>query len=323
MRVILKIHVLLSFLIFSSLCWYGFSGVVNVALALDIDKDAVLWNHLSYRAKSIFGKVKTDVHLTAVPIEAVADVLINHPAVESLRPSGDAIYSLTVDSNIDPLFGAEEILNTQSVFDPDDICAFQRVRLRQGKDKWQKSYLFTKTGVFRLRRKPKNASEENLPLDRWTKIRNHFYSYGDKARSCSRILEPASLLYVVSAINLASAPDHLTLCVFNKKQLHMVKVMVHGAQSMKVDYLKTEGKNQIRVDQKIDTVKISFQPRNLAPEDKEPEAFSFLGLKGDFDIFVDKDTQLPVQISGKISTYGKIDIKLAEVSYSGTNGNQN
>ena len=304
---------MLCLLIFSSVGWHSISGVEKTAFAFEIDADKVLWNHLSYRAKSIFGKVTTDVRLLAVPVEEVADLLITDPAGEALQPSGATVFTLTIYSNINPLFGSDEILKTQSWFDPDGAGALQRVRLRQGKDKWQKSYRFTKKGVFRLRKKPRDSREENLTLDQWTKIRNHFYLYGDKGLGCPQILEPASLLYIVSVIDLTTDQPPLNLCVFNKKQLHLVKVSVGGSQSLKVNYLETQGDNQTRVDKKIDTIKISFQPRSLAPTDIEPEEFSFLGLKGDFDIFFDQVTNLPVQVSGKTSVFGKVDSRLHEV----------
>jgi len=309
------LSLLLCLLIFFSFSWHSLSGVGKTVSAFEIDADKVLWNHLSYRAKSIFGKVTTDVHLMAVPVEEVADLLIANPAGEALQPSGATVFTLTVYSNINPLFGSDAILKTQSWFDPNGAGALQRVRLRQGKDKWQKSYRFTKKGVLRLRKKPKDSREESLPLDQWTKIRNHFYLYGDKGLGCPQILEPASLLYIISAIDLTTVHPSLNLCVFNKKQLHQVKVSVGGSQSLKVNYLEKQGDNQTRVDKKIDTIKISFQSRSLAPTDTEPEAFSFLGLKGDFDIFIDKTSHIPVQVSGKITTFGKVDIKLQEVSF--------
>jgi len=315
MRPLCRLSLLLCLLIFFSFGWHSLSGVGKTVSAFEIDADKVLWNHLSYRAKSIFGKVTTDVHLMAVPVEEVADLLITDPASEALQPSGATIFTLTVYASINPLFGSDEILETQSWFDPNGAGALQRVRLRQGKDKWQKSYRFTKKGVLRLRKKPKDSREENLPLDQWTKIRSHFYLFGDKGIECPQILEPASLLYIVSAIDLKTAHPSLDLCVFNKKQLHQVKVSVGGSQSLKVNYLEKQGDNQTRVDKKIDTIKISFQPRSLAPTDIEPEEFSFLGLKGDFDIFIDKTSHIPVQVSGKITTFGKVDIKLEEVSF--------
>jgi hypothetical protein len=303
-------------MIFFSLNRYGIVGGEQTVLALDINADKVLWNHLSYRAKNLFGTVTTDVQLIAVPVKAVVDLWITDPAGEGLLPAGETIFDLKVNSKIMPLFGSDEILNAQSFFDPNGSGALQRIRLREGKIKWQKSYRFTKKGVFRVRKKPMDSNEDILPLDQWTKVRNHFYFYGDKGQTCTRILEPGSLLFIVSALNLSKTPKHFSLCVFNNKQLHRVDVSVGGSQTFKVNYLAKQGQNRFRVKKEIDTIKISFQPRALAREGQEPEVFSFLGLKGDFDIFIDKTTWLPVQISGKISTFGKLDIKLQAVSLS-------
>ena len=307
---------LLCLLIFSSFGWHSISGVEKTAFAFEIDADKVLWNHLSYRAKSIFGKVTTDVYLSASPAGEAADFLIAAPDGVAVHASGPTVFQLTVHSRIDPLVGFDEILNTQSWIDSNGAAALQRIRLRHGKDKWQKSYRFTHQGVFRLKKSPKDSREKNLALDQWTKIRKRFYFYGDKGLACPQILEPASLLYIVSAIDLTTAQPPLNLCVFNKKQLHLVKVSVGGSQSLPVNYLEKLGDSQIRVDKKIETIKISFQPHSLAPTDIEPEVFSFLGLKGDFDIFIDKTSRIPVRVSGKITAFGKVDIFLQEVAIS-------
>jgi hypothetical protein len=314
MRILFKLPVPLFSLIITFAGWCDFPSLTNTALALDIDNNRVLWNHLSYTGKSIVGKVKTDVQLMVVPVEAAAELLIADPAGEVLQPSGETVVILTVNSNIDPLFGSDEVLNTQSLFDPNGSGALQRIRLRQGKDKWQKRYRFAQTGVHRLRIKPKDSREETLPLDQWTKIRNHFYAYADNDKACRRILEPGSLLYIVSALNIATAPKSFSLCVFNKKQLHQVKVSIDGSQALKVDYLeKHVDKRPIRVAGEVDTLKVSFQPHSLAPENIEPEHFSFLGLRGDFDIYVDAVTGIPVRVSGRTSIFGKVDIHLQEV----------
>jgi hypothetical protein len=41
-----------------------------------------------------------------------------------------------------------------------------------------------------------------------------------------------------------------------------------------------------------------------------------MGLKGDFDIFIDKVSRIPVRISGKIPGFGKVEFKLGEVQMS-------
>ncbi len=313
MKLRVRLPFLLGLLIFLSFGGHGITGVGKTAFAFEIDADKVLWNQLSYRAKSIFGRVKTDVHLMAVPVEAVADLLITDPAGEALQPSGETIYTLTVNSTINPLFGSDEILKTKSWFDPTGAGALQRVRQRLGNKKWQRSYRFSKKGVFRLKKTPKDSREESLALDQWTQISSHFYSYGDSRIGCPQVLEPLSLLYIVSAMKATTDPTPLNLCVFYKKQLHRVKVSIAGTQSLKVDYTAKRGDSQIRVNNTIDTIKISCEPSPLSPTGVDPEEFSFLGMKGNFDIFIDKASRIPVQVSGKISPFGKVDIRLHDV----------
>ena len=314
MRMFFRPPILLFILILPSLGWYCLPVAIKTALALDIDEDRVLWNRLSYRAKSLFGKVTTDVLLMAVPVEEVADLLITDPAGEGLQPSGATVISITVDSNINPIFGSNEILKTQSWSNPNDAAALQHVRLRQGGRIWQKSYRFQPDGVYHQRKQPADKKQLELPPEQWTTFEKRFYQYNGKDHKCPAVLEPSGLLYFVSGIDLRSQKSPLSLCVFDKQQLHLVKITARGTRQLKVNYLERSQDKQIRRERIIDVLKISFQPRSLASPNIAPKAFSFLGLKGDFDIFIDQASCIPVQVSGKISTIGKVDIRLQEVN---------
>jgi len=259
--------------------------------------------------------VATDVQLTTVPVEAAANLLLKEPAGEALQPTGATLLSLTVDSNINPLLGPREILNTRSLCNPNDVAALQRVRLRQGDKIWQKSYRFGPNGVYHQRKKPVDEKQLELPPEQWTTMEKEFYQHNGKRLECPAVLEPSGLLCVVSAFDFARPNSVLSLCVFDRKQLHLVKVSVDGSRSLKVNYLEKSGTHQTRRTDTIDAIKISFQPRALALKNEEPEEFSFLGLKGDFDIFLDPDAGLPVQVSGKLATFGKMDIKLQAVEF--------
>jgi hypothetical protein len=126
-------------------------------------------------------------------------------------------------------------------------------------------------------------------------------------------VEPLVLLYLVSAIDLESPNGTLSLCVFNKKQLHQVQIRKAGIQRLVVDYRQKLKEGEVRREGEIEAVKYSFKTRSLAGKDEKAEPFSFLGLKGDFDVFVDKTSRIPVQVSGEIAKFGKVDIKLREV----------
>lgn len=304
---------MLGWVIFCAFAWHSISDFGNSAFAFELDADKVLWSHLSFRVKSIFGRVSTAVRLAALPAEAAADLLINVPQGEVMQASGSTIMTITAHSDIKPLFGSHVILKTRAWYDPRDIKALQRDRMRLGHEKWQKIYRFTVPGVFRLKIKPQDSKEDELPPEQWTKVSDAFYAYDHEGLKCATVLEPSGLLYLVSANGFVLPERPRSLCVFNKKQLHRVKVSLNGHRRMKVNYLEKSGGNQIRREKTIEAVKISFQPRALVPEDKQSEEFSFLGLKGEFDIYVDPASNLPVRVSGKTSIFGKVDIKLQEV----------
>jgi hypothetical protein len=231
----------------------------------------------------------------------------------SLEPSEGKVLLLTINSTIDPLFGADELFVTRVWFSPQEASALQRIRLRQGKEKWEKTYRWTQNGVYRRRLQPEDADEEKLPLARWSDRTDAFYPYDLDASSCRSVSEPSALLYVVSAAGLAVGDPPLNLCVFNKKQLHLVRIQVMKSQRLRINYIEKSQHKETRRKGKGEVLKISFTTRALLADEAEAEPFSFLGLKGDFDIFIDKVSKIPVQVSGKIPAFGKVDMRLHQV----------
>jgi len=278
-----------------------------------LNSEQIPWRHLSYTVENFLGKVTTDVRFEIGPAEEAAKLLIPVPRGCAFQTSGSAVFAITVQSVIDPLFGQNDNLKTQSWYNPQEATVLQRIRLRQGEEIWQKTYRFTPNGVWRLRKKPNDSPETKLPLEQWTNSEESFYPYALSSAECTHIVEPLILLCLVSAIDLESRNGPLTLCVFNKKQLHQVQIHKAGVQRLVVDYRQNLKQGEVRRKGEIEAVKYSFKTRSLAGKGKKPEPFSFLGLKGDFDVFVDKSSRIPVQVSGEIPGFGTVDIKLREV----------
>ncbi len=285
-------------------------GRAQSSPAANIDFDRVPWRLLSFKANSSFGNLETDVQLTVVQAGEIAELLIASPQYRAAQASGSGTVSIRVRSNADPLLGSREELKTQSWFNPENIAALQRVRVRRGKQSWQKSYRFTQGGVYRVRKKPADEHEQGMTPDQWTSVQKAFYEYNGKDSECPVIMEPNGLLYLASAIDVERQQFPLSICVFNKKQLHRLKISGGPDQALEVDYLEKAQGTDTRIRKRIDAVKLSFEPSPLIPPDIEPETFSFLGLKGNFDIFLDKASGIPIQISGGSSSFGDVDILL-------------
>jgi hypothetical protein len=283
------------------------------------DRSEVHWNRLAFNSNNFLGNVNTRVVLEELPADEVKGVLIASPQGVVFKPAGSKVLNITINSTIEPLIGSDELLVTRTWFTPQEATALQRIRLRKGKEKWEKTYRWTENGVYRLRIRPEGADEDPLPLERWTNREDSFYPYDLAQSKCRSVSDPSALLYVVSAAGLAVGDQPLNLCVFNKKQLHLVRIRAEKNQLLKMNYLEKSRHGETRRKEKAEVLKISFTTRSLFANETEAEPFSFLGLKGNFDIFIDKTSRIPVQISGKISTFGRVDIKLGEVQMSPEN----
>ena len=278
------------------------------------DQSEISWQRLAFKSSAFLGSVDTRVTLEQMPATEAFGQLIASPQGMNVKPVGDRVMHLTVHSTLDKLIGADELFITRVWFTPQGSTALQRVRLRQGKELWEKTYRWTAGGVYRLRIRPQDADEENLPVKQWTDQQPSFYPYDLQQSGCLSVSEPSVLLYLASTTRLAVGEPPRRLCAFNKKQLHLVQFQAEKNQQLNVDYLANTPDGQTKRKGQTEVVKIAFTTRSLFADEDRAEPFSFLGLKGNFHVFMDKAARIPLQISGKIPGFGKVDIKLVEVS---------
>ena len=143
-------------LLFKMFCLPANGAQEICSLPTLFEPDRIAWRSLSYNAKTIFGNMTTDVYHSTFSTDEVFDFLIVVTDGAASQPSGATIFTFTVHSIINSLFGSDEILKTQSWIDSNAGAALQRIRQRRGKERWQKSYRYPDKGVFRLKKKPKD-----------------------------------------------------------------------------------------------------------------------------------------------------------------------
>ena len=284
------------------------------AVAKRFDAHPVTWKRLLYRANHIFGNLTTEVQLDYLPARLIGDLLIKTSQGEPIQPVGRHIGSITVRSVINTLVGSNSEIVSDSLFNLNDASALRRIRQLKGKEFWQKTYRFTRGGVYRLRKRPNGPDEADQGMAHWTDIKESFYPYGSTSHGCLQVMEPSTLLYIFSSVDFSAEGDTLNLCVFNKKQVHDVHVRKHGHQRQTMSYEEILPQNNvIKNAAKIETLKISMTSRPLVGETEAAETFSFLGLKGDIEFLIDPASRIPVQISGRIPYVGRLDFKLEKV----------
>jgi hypothetical protein len=298
----------------------GFLALISSAEAqagfhLDLEAQRVPWSQLSFQAKNFWVEVSTEIQIRYLRTSALDALLLASPKGIPIKPKKSQINEMTVNTIIDPRFRPPVKIHNRIWFNPTDVSAMGRIRLRRGDDHFKKMYRFTDQGVFRHRIEPKNDKEATLGPERWTDIKNSFYPYDLTRTGCSFVSERSLLVFILSAVDFSMNNEPLSLCVFGKRQLHRVKLQAQGLHPLNVNYIeKTQGAT-IRKQGTINTLKIAITAEPMDSGLKEPENFSFLGFHNNIVIYIQPAAGLPIQAEGIIPTIGKAQLKLNEVKW--------
>jgi hypothetical protein len=285
---------------------------------LKLDPHQVLWRRLSFRAKRAVVDVKVDVRLAPFSTAEFESIWRTNP--QSIPPPslGQEVYNISVNRVIDHIFSPPVTLANQVLFEPHQVVAFYRLRLRRGKDEIKRSYWFSREGVHRLRTKPSSKGEASGDPEKWTDAKTSFYPYDLTQLGCTQVTDPTLLIYLLSAARMDKRGDSLSLCVFGKQQLHRLRLRVEGLQTLEVDYSENSDEGKIRKKGKGDSLRVTLEAQPLQSDRKDAENFSFLGFQKDIIIDIDPELRIPLQISGRIPTVGSVSLKLSGVSMRGS-----
>jgi hypothetical protein len=285
---------------------------------LKLDPHQVLWRRLSFRAKRAVVDVKVDVRLAPFSTAEFESIWRTNP--QSIPPPslGQEVYNISVNRVIDHIFSPPVTLANQVLFEPHQVVAFYRLRLRRGKDEIKRSYWFSREGVHRLRTKPSSKGEASGDPEKWTDAKTSFYPYDLTQLGCTQVTDPTLLIYLLSAARMDKSGDSLSLCVFGKQQLHRLRLRVEGLQTLEVDYSENSDEGKIRKKGKGDSLRVTLEAQPLQSDRKDAENFSFLGFQKDIIIDIDPELRIPLQVSGKIPTIGTVALKLSGVEMRGS-----
>ncbi len=278
-----------------------------------LDPKQVPWTQLSYRIKNFSAEVNVKIQLESLPTAEVEAALISSPQGVPIKAWSPESNRITVHYNVDSIFKPPVETINQVWFNPKDATVLGRIRLRRGKADFKKIYRFTEQGVFRHRREPIDQQETSKPPEKWTDLKDSFYTYDRDQLGCSNVTERMVLIYIASAAEISKSMQPLSFCVFGRRQLFHVRLKPEGFHSLKVDFIETKQQSEIRRRGEVGALKIALEIQPLASNLKEIEDFSFLGFQEDIAIFIDPVSDLPLQISGKIPMVGNLTIKLHEV----------
>jgi hypothetical protein len=279
---------------------------------LSLDPNRIQWSYLLYEVKSTSADVTTEVRLE-FPTQAEAKAsMIESREGDPLPVPAAGCYKITVTTLLDSALHAPVKSVDHLWFDPQDATALGRDMLRQGDEDFKKVFRFTKQGVFRYQREPKDKKEASFEPDKWTKVIDRFYPYDAGRLGCPNIVDRLLVIYIVSTSGALENNQPLSLCVFGKRQLFSVKLRPAGSHSINVDYIEQKDQGNDRRNAEVKAVKIDLEAKPLESNLENVENFSFMGFLNKISFSIDSARNLPIEIRGEIPPVGNVTLKLKE-----------
>ena len=275
-----------------------------------LDTNQIRWSHLVYGAQSVWVDVKVDVRLESQSQARMQAELLENRQGDAIQIPDSGAYLMTIDMVTDAAFKSPVNKKNRIWFIPHDGHALGRLRLRRGKDDFKKVYRFTRQGVFRHRQEPKNNQEARLKPEQWTDIMDTFYSYAPVQLGCANVTDRLLLIYIAAAAGMTESKQPLSVCAFGKRKLFRVKLQPAGLESIKSDFTEIQNQTEIRRQGKLDALKIDLEAQQLESDLGIDENFSFLGLHKNISIYIEPETNLPIQIRGDIPSAGRAVLSL-------------
>jgi hypothetical protein len=272
----------------------------------DLELSRLRWSELGYRAKKLTFSATTDLKLATVPA-ANAETELVAPSRGEARSPGAEVLLMTMESK-----GVGQNSLTRIWMDPGNAAAFQRDQRDRGKKKRWRAYRYAGEGVGVLTRWPA-AGEGDREPGSWSGRDEGFAAYPDWLGPGVLVAEPGAIFFIVAAAALDDAGDTIQVPVFSRNNLILVELTVDGAKRIKVDYTEVSGSRERRVKATVEALRLRVDSRHLDPDSDEGD-FEFLGLRGDVEIFLDKATRVPLQVSGRVPVAGKVDVRVQRVA---------
>ena len=280
---------------------FGFADAMAME-ALVLDPSRVSWTQARFKASKLFVSTKTTVDLKKISGPEVASTLIASGKPQDLKLAGsDGLYM-----KLHAKYWGRDVV-TRSWIEPDNAQALQRLTTESEDRQRYKFYRFTDSGVFRVRKKPRD-NEEDLSAEKWTDVSDRFYDYPAGGGNRPVVTLPIGIFYVLATAELNAPGDKIEVPVFSTKYFNLVTITVEGTTRFKADYKETSASGRRnKVNNRVDALRISLRPRVIGTGEID---FYFLGLKGDVDVVLDKKHRVPLQLNGEVEKVGDLEINL-------------
>jgi hypothetical protein len=272
---------------------------------------AVPWKSFSFEAERLGSRVTVEVRVDSEP--AVPAPAGPWPPVrgEPLRPRGATVLKLTVLATIDPIGISPIRLEGRVWFDPATGTPLRAIRSRRGSEDYAQWFVFGREGVFRRQHEPRDPAQATEPPERWTRVSENVYAGpADAARCPSTPVETLMLVYLMSSSAMKGSFELEPLCVFHKRQLHLVRFRAERRERIAFDYLERSGGEAERRAGSTGGVTIRLSSAPIGAYHGEVERFF-----KDPELTVSADGRLPLAGACDFPVIGRVDMRLKEIRF--------
>ncbi len=286
------------------------AGSVRPVGADGWDPARVSWEQLLFEASSSLGRVAARVELGLPAAEDMKLDPGDGGQGPLLLPEQGTV--LLLSAGIDASLLLQRKHWTGRVwFLAEQGSALQRTRVKPGREGSLKLFRYGRDGVYRKRFDPKGRKEATLPPEEWSRIKTSFYPYATGSSRCEQVLDPLTLLYVLSVIDW-SAETELEFCLFNKKGLYLARLKNEGRERTKVAFWEQRGASNQPVEREVDAWNVLLTSRPLDPVSKDLDPFEFLGFESEVRILLGVESGVPLRLTGEIPSVGLLTLNLTK-----------
>lgn len=182
-------------------------------------------------------------------------------------------------------------------------------RLKLHREAELRSYVYAADHALKIRYLERPSAQGREPLASWTEKSRQEQPFGAPGAPLPELVTtPSALLYLLAASPLDKMGDVLEMPIFADERLVTARAEVIEELSFTGEIAEEDG----GVHRPGVTLRIRLTGRDPAGGVVD---LDLLGLEGDLEILLERDTRLLLAIRGGMPIVGKIDVKLREVRF--------
>lgn len=267
------------------------------------DPQRVGWTRLEFGAKKLFLSAEARMSASLRERDSIAGEIVAPGAgkpVATPAMVAEIRYSAS---------GMGRNSETTLWLDVTNGAALQRIQLDGGARTRHRVYRYTDVGAWHQTRWPASEQEIDRPPDQWTERSEGLRAYPPTAAGLS-ITDPAALLWLIAASDLARPGDRLELHTFSRRRVHRVSVEVLSPTQASIEFEAHDGRGVWQRRGKMSTLRLRIRGEPLQQEQGGDDEFELLGLQGDIDLLLDPASRAPLALSGKAKIVGQVTFQL-------------